>query len=108
MAKATSAQSSPATAKELAPSWQVIVLRTLAAVVGGYAVTYWMGAALAVLLPLPPSEAVYAVSLAQIFIFVAVVIWVFAESSVRRMLIIMALTIGVCAVPVLLHGSGHG
>ena len=107
MAKATSVEPSVLTAKERQPSWQLIVVRVLAATVGGYAVTYWLGAALAVILPLPHSETVYLVSLLQIFIFVAVVVWVFAESSMWRMLTIMALTVGACAVPVLLHGGAH-
>ena len=108
MSKATSARGNAVTTRERQPSWQVIALRVVAATLGGYAVTYWIGAALAVLLPLPASEAVYLVSLLQIFIFVAVVVWVFAESSVWRMLTIMGLTIGACAIPVLLHGGRHG
>ena len=95
------------TAKERAPSWQLITLRVLAGTVGAYAMTYWIGAALAVLLPMQHSESVYLVSLLQIFIFVAVVIWIFADSSIKRVAAVMALTIGVCAIPVLLHGGGH-
>ena len=105
MAKAAPAETDPATAEDRAPSWRLIVFRTLAGVFGGYAMTYWIGAALAALLPTEPSESVYLVSLLQIFLFVGLVIWIFA-SPVRRVAVVMALTIGVCAIAVLLHGGG--
>jgi hypothetical protein len=107
MAKAAPAQTDPATAQAPAPSWRLIAVRLLAGTVGAYAMTYWIGAALAALLPMEPSETVYLVSLLQIFVFVATVIWVFADSSIRRVAAVMALTIGVCAIPVLLHGGGR-
>jgi len=106
MANAAPTQTDPATAKELAPSWRLIALRTLAGTLGAYAMTYWIGAALAALLPMEHSEAVYLVSLLQIFVFVALVVWIFADSSIKRVAAVMALTIGVCAIPVLLAAKG--
>jgi hypothetical protein len=106
MAEAAPAETDPATARELAPSWRVIAFRTLAGVFGAYAMTYWIGAALAVLLPIERSERVYLISLLQIFVFVGLVVWIFADSSIRRVTAVMALTIGVCAIPVLLAATG--
>ena len=67
--------------------WE-IVSKTAAAILGGYAVTYWLGAAVGrgfvLARVLDHSEAVYLVGMLQMFIYVGVVVWVCAGASPRR------------------------
>ena len=65
------------------PYWSV-VSRTLAAIVGGYALTYCFTAALARLLPLDRFDATLVASLVSFIIYLAFILWVFATHSLRR------------------------
>lgn len=61
-----------------------VAARALAAVVGGYIVTSQVIAVLALLLPLPPSEAALAATLLSFAIYAAIVLAVFAIRSIAR------------------------
>ena len=87
-------------------TWLTITLRTLASTVGGYVLVYWLGAAIAVLAPMPRSEAVYLVGLFQILVFAPLVLWIFTTRSVVRMLAIMTAATAACVLIVRLHGHG--
>jgi hypothetical protein len=58
--------------------------RVLAAVVGGYAVTNLATSLLARLLPLPPADAVTAVTLVSFLIWAAVILVMFAVRSTAK------------------------
>ncbi len=74
-----------------------IVSRTAAALLGGYALTYWFAAALARLLPLARSELIYLTGMLQILAFVGVVIWIFAVASMVRMWSVLVGLTALCA-----------
>lgn len=60
------------------------ILRALAAVLGGYALTYSALAALVLLLPLPPVEVVFISPLFPGLIYLGALLWSFAAPTVRR------------------------
>lgn len=60
------------------------VLRSIAAVFGGYALTVIMPAALALLLPWPKVDALFFTALLPALIYPAVLLWVFAAPTAQR------------------------
>ncbi|MEO6080666.1 MAG: iron transporter [Steroidobacteraceae bacterium] len=76
--------------------------KVLAAILGGYGLAYTSGAALAKILPLRPSEAVYLIGMLQVLLYVGVVIWIFSVSA-RRAWIVLALLIALCELVVLIN-----
>jgi len=61
-----------------------IILRILAAVFGGYALTASVMAALALVLPWPKVDALFFISFLPALIYPAVLLWVFAASTAQR------------------------
>jgi hypothetical protein len=108
MARSTAAQATGKTDADNGRSWGVIALRTLAATIGAYAAIYWLGGALAVLLPMPHSEIVYLVGLVQVIAFVPLVLWIFTTAAVGRMLVSIVLAPAAGFLIVWLHGAGPG
>ncbi len=76
-----------------------IVSRVAAAMIGGYAVSYYAAAAMSVLLPMVRSEAVVTSILLGIVIFAAAIMWVFSASSAKQAwLVLLVLTVILAAV----------
>lgn len=69
--------------KTLLSYWPVTA-RALAAIVGGYLVTYCFTAALARLLPLDRFDATIVASLTSFVIYLAFILWIFATHSLPR------------------------
>ena len=69
--------------KTLLSYWPVTA-RALAAIVGGYLLTYCFTAALARLLPLNRFDATIVASLTSFVIYLAFILWAFATHSLRR------------------------
>ena len=73
-----------------------IVLRLLAAIGGGYAVAAGLAALTAVILfvtgGLPRSEAVILASMLAFIIYLVLLIWAFAERSLLRLCLMLAVT----------------
>lgn len=67
------------------PAALSIVSRLLAALLGGYALTYAATAALAKALPVEPVDAVIIASLPAFALYTAVIIWAFAARSAIRL-----------------------
>ncbi|MFZ5781184.1 MAG: hypothetical protein ACOY4R_13400 [Pseudomonadota bacterium] len=71
-----------------------IVLRLVAAILGGYAVSAGLAALAAVVLPavtlMPRSEAVVLSSMMAFLVYLALLIWAFAERRLVRLWLIMA------------------
>jgi hypothetical protein len=71
-----------------------LVLRLVAAIGGGYAVAAGLAALAAVVLPaataLPRSEAVVLASMLAFLIYLALLIWAFAEPRLARLCLILA------------------
>ena len=89
---------------------RLVVSRTAAAVLGGYAVTYWAGAAVARMTIewglLSPVDAGMFSGLVQLVVYVAAIIWVCAAASMKKAwLVIGVLTALLVGIAVLLPGS---
>jgi hypothetical protein len=73
---------------------RLVVSRTAAAVLGGYAVTYWAGAAVAKLAIewklMSPVDAGMLSGLIQIVVYVALIIGVCAAASMRKAWLVLA------------------
>ena len=93
------------------PSYtRLVVSRTAAAVLGGYVVTYWAGAAAAKMTIewglLSPVDAGMFSGLVQLVVYVAAIIWVCAAASMKKAwLVLGVLTALLVGVAVLLPGS---
>ena len=77
------------------------ILRVLAAVFGGYALTYSALAALVLLLPLPPVEVVFFSPLFPGLIYLGAFLWALAAPSVRRAwrdILLLTAVCGLCAL----------
>lgn len=61
-----------------------VTARSLAAIVGGYLLTYCFTAALARMLPLDRFDATVVASLISFVIYLAFILWVFATPYLRR------------------------
>ena len=88
---------------------RLVVSRTAAAVLGGYAVTYWAGAAAARMTIewglLSPVDAGMFAGLVQLVVYVAAIIWVCAAASMKKAWLILAvLTALLVGIVVLLPG----
>jgi hypothetical protein len=88
---------------------RLVVSRTAAAVLGGYVVTYWAGAAVAKMAiewgRLSPIDAGMLSGLVQLVVYVALIIWVCAAASMRKAWLILAvLTALLVGIAVLLPG----
>jgi hypothetical protein len=88
---------------------RLVVSRTAAAVLGGYVVTYWAGAAVAKMTIewglLGPVDAGMFSGLVQLVVYVALIIWVCAAASMRKAWLILAvLTALLVGIVVLLPG----
>jgi hypothetical protein len=68
-----------------------LLSRTVAALLGGYALTCASVIFLGAVLPLPRSQAVLAASLASFAVYTAVIVWAFATPSVRRLWTVLLL-----------------
>jgi len=79
--------------------WLDLASRVGLAIFGGYAFTYAATAALARLLPLQRFDAAMLPSLLSFALYTAVVLWVFAAASLRKVVLGLAL-----AVPLALIG----
>lgn len=78
-----------------------IILRVLAAVFGGYALTYSALAALVLLLPLPPVEVVFFSPLFPGLIYLGAFLWAVAAPSVWRAwrdILLLTAVFGLCAL----------
>lgn len=62
----------------------MILSRTAAAILGGYALTSAVVIFLGAVLPLPKSQAILAASLASFAVYTAAIVWVFAVQDNRR------------------------
>jgi len=75
---------------------RLIVSRTAAAVLGGYVVTYWAGAAAAKIAiewgSLSPVDAGMLSGLVQIVVYVTAIIWVCAAASMRKAWLALAVS----------------
>lgn len=65
-------------------AWRDIAMRTVLAILGGYAFTYAFTAALARLLPLAPVDALIVATLPSYLVYTAAILWAFAARSLRR------------------------
>lgn len=77
------------------------ILRILAAVFGGYALTASVMAALALVLPWPKVDALFFISFLPALIYPAVLLWVFAVPTAQRAwrdLLIITLAFGLLAL----------
>ena len=88
---------------------RLVVSRTAAAVLGGYVVTYWAGAAVAKITIewglLSPVDAGMFSGLVQLVVYVAAVIWVCAAASMKKAWWVLAvLTALLVGIAVLLPG----
>jgi hypothetical protein len=88
---------------------RLVVSRVAAAVLGGYVVTYWAGAAVAKMAIewdlLNPADAGMFSGLVQIVVYVALIIGVCAAASMRKAwLVLAALTTLLVGITVLLPG----
>jgi hypothetical protein len=95
-------------ASDASHAW-LIVSRATAAVLGGYIVTYWTGAAVAKVAMewelLSQADAGMFPGLVQLVVYVALIIWVCAAASMRKAwLVLAALTALLVAVTVLTPG----
>ena len=86
---------------------RLVVSRTAAAVLGGYVVTYWAGAAAAKLAiewgNLSPADAGMLSGLVQLVVYVAAIIWVCAAASMKKawlaIAVVTALLVGIAVLP---------
>jgi len=88
---------------------RLVVSRTAAAVLGGYVVTYWAGAAVAKIAiewgRLSPADAGMLSGLVQLVVYVTAIIWVCAAASMRKAWwVIAVLTALLAGIAVLLPG----
>ena len=88
---------------------RLVVSRVAAAVLGGYVVTYWAGAAVARLTIewdlFSPVDAGMFSGLVQLVAYVALIIWVCAAASMRKAWLVLAvLTALLVGIAVLLPG----
>ena len=88
---------------------RLVVSRTAAAVLGGYVVTYWAGAAAAKMAiewgRLSPIDAGMLSGLVQLVVYVAAIIWVCASASMKKAWWVLAvLTALLVGIAVLLPG----
>jgi len=88
---------------------RLVVSRTAAAVLGGYVVTYWAGAAVAKTTIewglLSPVDAGMLSGLVQLVVYVAAIIWVCAAASMKKAWWVLAvLTALLVGIAVLLPG----
>ncbi len=88
---------------------RLVVSRTAAAVLGGYVVTYWAGAAVAKMTIewglLSPVDAGMLSGLVQLVVYVAAIIWVCAAASMKKAWLVLAvLTTLLVGITVLLPG----
>ncbi|WP_312562083.1 DUF3649 domain-containing protein [Anaerospora sp.] len=77
------------------------ILRILAAVFGGYALTASVMAALALVLPVPKVDALFFISFLPALIYPAVLLWVFIVPTAQRAwrdLLIVTLAFGLLAL----------
>lgn len=65
------------------------VSRSLAAAIAGYGFTATITALLAVILPLPRTEATTAATLMSIFVYVAAVLWAFTARSAGQVWLVL-------------------
>ena len=92
------------------PSYtRLVVSRTAAAVLGGYVVTYWAGAAVAKTAiewgRLSPIDAGMLSGLVQLVVYVGLIIWVCAAASMKKAwLVLTVLTALLVGITVLLPG----
>lgn len=78
--------------------------RIAAALFGGYALTYYAAAALAVLLPVPRSEAVVIAVLTGLLIYASAIMWTFSARTAARAWLVLLLLVLPCAVVTWLPG----
>lgn len=77
-------------AKPRNSAWREILLRSLLAILGGYAFTYAVVAALARLLPLEPADTVVVVTLLSLIVYLVFLLWAFAARSSLRVGLVTA------------------
>lgn len=78
------------TAEDKHSAWREIFLRSLLAIVGGYAFTYALVAALARALPLGPADTTVVVTLLSFVIYLVFLLWAFAARTLRRVSLALA------------------
>lgn len=86
------------------PSAAEIAARVLLASCGGYLLTYSATAALARVLAVAPASAVLISTNLSFALYVAVVIWVFADSNIKRIVLAMA-ALALCCLAIGFGGS---
>lgn len=70
--------------------WLDITLRSVLAIIGGYALTYACTAALARTLPMPRADAVITATLLSFVIYLALVLWSFSGIALQKLSAILA------------------
>lgn len=65
-------------------AWRDIVMRSALAILGGYAFTYALTAALARLLPLSPADALVVATLPTFLVYTVAILWAFAARDLWR------------------------
>ncbi len=81
-----------------------LMSRIAGALFGGYALSYFAAAAMAVWLPIARSEAAVIAMLSGLLVYAAAIMWVFsARSASRAWLVLFAITVP-CAVAAYLPG----
>ena len=78
-------------------AWPDVAARTFLAVLGGYAFTYALTAALARLLPVDRVDALTIASLLSFVVYLVFILWAFA-ASVRRVLIGLSAAVPLAAI----------
>lgn len=79
-------------------AWLDVAARTALAILGGYAFTYAVTAALARLLPLDRVDALTTASLLSFVVYLVFILWAFAAASVRRVLIGLSVAAPMAAI----------
>ncbi|HEX7027875.1 MAG TPA: DUF3649 domain-containing protein [Gammaproteobacteria bacterium] len=93
-------------ARKSKPLWPQVLSRVLAAIVGGYALTYCVTAFLAVYLPMSPVDNVFVSGMLAFAVYTALVIYAFAASRHERVWLHYSLSVVVLAGLAFLPGGG--
>jgi hypothetical protein len=87
---------------------QDVVARVVAAALGGYVLTYAATACLALLLPLPKTEAVLTATMLSFIIYTSAILWAFAASTPIKAWLGLVVPAIICAAIALPLGWADG
>ncbi|WP_043312170.1 hypothetical protein [Pseudomonas sp. ML96] len=92
--------------KSISPRSRALLSRTLAALLGGYALTCACVIFLGAVLPLPKSQAILAASLTSFAVYTAVIVWAFATPNLKRIwLVLLIASLVLTGAGILLGGE---